>query len=762
MKLGKFFVALLALFVAVGAVPFSRLPVYANPEVRVQIAGRFVDFEGQPPIIQDGRVLVPVRGVFTLMGFEPHWNPATYTATLYDGTTTIILPIGHPTFTVNGTTIWPDVPQQSIGGRILIPLRAVSDAIGGMPPEWNAANLIATIHPPPELMERVMVNLGLTPPTPTPTPTPPPAVPPSITTETLENGTTGSAFSQQLAATGTVPIYWSVQSGSLPPGITLNAGNGIISGTPTQTGSFSFVIRAQNPEGYDMVALTIVIEDGRDAPFLGTQSSITLPNRRLNNTEMQQWITEYMANNGANPFEVEVIRLVNLERTAQGLASLTMCHTLMLASRFYAQTMANLNTGLGNEYGPYGGSAGTADAFGDTVQIVRLMNSSGGIWTAQAIVSGWMAHATHRSNILNPYLTRIGMGSQLGGVNEIYHHLMLGGGTATPVPGAAGTHSLTFEANGGTGAMLPQTFNHGVAQAIRANAFVRAGHTFQGWSTTATGAVQYTNQQSITLTTSRTLFAVWTVATAPVITTTALPNVRVAQAYDQTLVATGATPITWSVTGALPGGLTLDPYYGTITGTAVIPGTFTFTIRAQNALGETSRSFTIVVEPAQTVNVPNVVGMSYFAATAALEAYGFTVIVRDRYIDANGVDTVREQIPAANTAQHYNTAVTIFVNRGVGSVASIAIRNIPRISYTVGDTFDPRGLDITVTWASGRVSVVSDGFILTTDGMNPMTIATGAAPTLAWIFQTMGQRTVTVTYEERSATFVVDIAPRGI
>jgi len=55
----------------------------------------------------------------------------------------------------------------------------------------------------------------------------------------LPDGTVGTAYSQQLAASGGSPPYsWSV--GSLPPGLTLNPTTGVISGAPTDRGSFNF------------------------------------------------------------------------------------------------------------------------------------------------------------------------------------------------------------------------------------------------------------------------------------------------------------------------------------------------------------------------------------------------------------------------------------------------------------------------------------------------------------------------------------------
>lgn len=68
------------------------------------------------------------------------------------------------------------------------------------------------------------------------------ATPLTISTATLSGATVGSAYSQTLAASGgTTPYTWTRSAGSLPSGLTLTSA-GVISGTPTTTGTYSFTV----------------------------------------------------------------------------------------------------------------------------------------------------------------------------------------------------------------------------------------------------------------------------------------------------------------------------------------------------------------------------------------------------------------------------------------------------------------------------------------------------------------------------------------
>lgn len=61
----------------------------------------------------------------------------------------------------------------------------------------------------------------------------------------------GTAFSQTLTASGGTGVYstWAVLSGALPMGLSLNAGSGAITGTPTTAGTGSVVITVTDSGG---------------------------------------------------------------------------------------------------------------------------------------------------------------------------------------------------------------------------------------------------------------------------------------------------------------------------------------------------------------------------------------------------------------------------------------------------------------------------------------------------------------------------------
>ncbi|NYF90957.1 beta strand repeat-containing protein [Tunturibacter empetritectus] len=100
------------------------------------------------------------------------------------------------------------------------------------------------------------------------------ATPLTITTSTLPSGTESTAYSSTLQASGGTPAYtWSISTGSLPAGLTLAATTGVISGTPSVTGTSSFTATVSDngtPVQTKSVTVSITLSAAQPPPGPGT------------------------------------------------------------------------------------------------------------------------------------------------------------------------------------------------------------------------------------------------------------------------------------------------------------------------------------------------------------------------------------------------------------------------------------------------------------------------------------------------------------
>jgi subtilisin family serine protease len=83
----------------------------------------------------------------------------------------------------------------------------------------------------------------------------------AITTQSLRSCRVGTACSRALAATGGLAPYgWSVATGALPPGLTLDPATGAVAGTPTAAGTFAFTAQVSDSTGAPATrALTMTV-----------------------------------------------------------------------------------------------------------------------------------------------------------------------------------------------------------------------------------------------------------------------------------------------------------------------------------------------------------------------------------------------------------------------------------------------------------------------------------------------------------------------
>jgi len=137
--------------------------------IQVQVDGQYVNFMGTQPQYINGRVLVPLRGVFEQMGADVNWDPQTRMVSAMRNGSDVELRIGDRLAMVNGTTMNLDVPAMIIGGATMVPIRFVSEALGAQVGWMESQHLVSinsmtgsaynqTIRTQPQRLHRVIVH----------------------------------------------------------------------------------------------------------------------------------------------------------------------------------------------------------------------------------------------------------------------------------------------------------------------------------------------------------------------------------------------------------------------------------------------------------------------------------------------------------------------------------------------------------------------------------------------------------------------------
>ncbi len=110
----------------------------------VYLNGSKLEFD-QPPVrafsVESGgdRILVPLRAIFEALGATVEWEDVTRTAIAVKGDTTVTLAIDSNILCVNDEEIELDMPARLINDRTLVPVRAISEAFD-CTVDWNEEN----------------------------------------------------------------------------------------------------------------------------------------------------------------------------------------------------------------------------------------------------------------------------------------------------------------------------------------------------------------------------------------------------------------------------------------------------------------------------------------------------------------------------------------------------------------------------------------------------------------------------------------------
>ena len=119
------------------------------PAVTVILDGQPLFFPDTAPYIdeQAGRVLVPMRLIFEKLGAAVDWNEDTQTITAVKDDITLDITIGSWTGIINGTNTELSLPPIIKDGRTMVPLRFVSETLGATV-EWDSVAYTVSISSP--------------------------------------------------------------------------------------------------------------------------------------------------------------------------------------------------------------------------------------------------------------------------------------------------------------------------------------------------------------------------------------------------------------------------------------------------------------------------------------------------------------------------------------------------------------------------------------------------------------------------------------
>ena len=452
----------------------------------------------------------------------------------------------------------------------------------------------------------------------------------TITTTGLAAGKNGTSYSASLSASGGTPGYtWSIASGSLPAGLTLSSA-GVISGTPTGSGTSTFTVGVQDsgsPAQTASVSESITVSAAPSTLTIAsanlsaaqTGSSYTATLSATGGTPGYTWsvsagklpaglslssggvISGTPTKTGTSSFTVTVTDSASPAQTASATESITVGTTpTTLTITTTSLTAGKSGTSYSASLSATGGTPGYTWSIASGSLPAGLALSSAGQISGTPTASGTVTFTVAVQDSASPAQTASAQESIT--VSAASSTLTI---TSTSL-GAAQTgnsYSTTLSATGGT----PGYTWSVTAGSLPTGLSLSSAGVISG-TPTATGSSSFTVTVTDSASPAQTASAQESISvTLPqlTITTTSLNYGTNGASYSASLAATGGAPsYTWSVaSGSLPAGLSLSGA-GVISGTPTGTGTSTFTVSVSDS-----------ESPAETATEPESITISANTST---------------------------------------------------------------------------------------------------------------------------------------------------
>ncbi len=544
----------------------------------------------------------------------------------------------------------------------------------------------------------------------------------SLAPSTVAGTTAGTPYSTSFVASGGNPGYSYQLTGTLPNGLSFSPA-GVLSGTPTQAGTFNFSVRASDST------------TGSGAPFSVTTAytlAVSAPTVVVDPTTLpaatggaaySQTLTA-SGGNGTYTFSVTAGALPGgITLSSAGLLSGT--PTVAGSFNFTAQaTDGNGFTGSRAYTLVVNAPAitlapGTLPAGSGGVAYSQALTASAGVGSYTFSLSagalppgialssaGTLSGTPTTTGSFNFTVTAtdsVGFtGSQAYTFNVAAPTIAI---TPTTLPAATGSiaYSQTLSASGGNGgytySLTAGTLPPGIA--LSSAGLISGTPTTTGsysFTVRATDGFGFTGSQAYTVTVN---------APAIVFVQTTLPGGQVAAPYSQTLSAGGGSgTFTYSVTsGALPPGIALSSA-GALSGTPTAAGSFSFTVTATDTFGFSgSQSFTV------GINQPVPVVVNDAATTPA-----------------NAPVTIN--VTANDTGPITSIAIAQAPAHGTATVNGLDVAYTPAINFFGNDSFTYTATGPGGTSAPATVSVTVTPLAVPVAAAQSATVLAGQSVTV--------------------------------